>query len=398
MAKVVKQKKEYTAKHEFNKKSHYSDYVKLNREYFGSNPSTLADEYNKQQKKKPIKLTKWVVNVLVICSLVIFVVVSGVVCSLFAGGGSGGYVPTPGNKNAHNFSSLCSRPDVPDSTKVEFSPFVDSKEKAAFLYKISSENITKTPYFTAYNKGLTFMKMGNSDNYIDVDAVIMKTQDEYFNIEYHLKNSVPILDSFIGSAIAKTTDVVTTTRKYVGKNDNSMTYQKVKNNAYDENGVPYAVWDSTVPFSTPETKSLPIPIYNASQEGVFEITKHAINENTISDAEVKYDRKGGFYTVSLTLDHTNPETVANSINDIRAGTGDPNTSYSLIKIDFTVWDNGYLRSFDILEKWDAKIVISLNFELETHWQCSYAEKDCDFASYNDVVIMKNSLKPAPKTR
>ena len=52
MAKVVKQKKEYTAKHEFNKKSHYSDYVKLNREYFGSNPSTLADEYNKKKKPK----------------------------------------------------------------------------------------------------------------------------------------------------------------------------------------------------------------------------------------------------------------------------------------------------------------------------------------------------------
>ncbi len=391
MAKVVKQDKNYTSKYEFNKKSHYSDYVKLNREYFGSNPSTLADEYNKQQKKKPHKLARWIINLMVIFALIVFVVVSGVVCSLFTGGSNGGYVPSEGKDNVHNFSALLVPPDLLDSTEIDLSEFSNAKEKAAYLYSIACQNITDAPYFTAYDKGLTHMRMGNSDNYINVDAVTMKTQDEYFNIEYHLKNSVPILDSFIGAAIAKTTDVITTVRQYVGKYDNSMTYQKVKNNGYDENGVPYAMWDSTVPFSTPETKSLPIPIFNSSQGGVFQMTKQTINVRTISDAEVSHNKKGGFYTVSLTLDHTNPETVADSVNDIRVGTGDPNTSYSLIKIDFTVWNSGYLRTFDILEKWNAKIIISLNFELENHWQCSYSAADCDFTRYNDVIIMKKSL-------
>ena len=389
MAKVVTQKKQYVPRSAFSRKSRYSDYVKLSKEYFGEHPSTLADEYNK--KKKPKKLSRLIVNTLVICSLVIFVVVSSVVCSIFAGGGSGGGYVDSGKENVHNFVGLCIEPDFPSAEKIDVSSLTDAKSKAAYLYEISSRNVTATPYFTAYNKGLLFMRMGSSDNYIDIDAVTLKTQREYFNIEYHLKNSVPILDSFIGEAIAKTTDVITTARHYARAGDDYTTYQKVKNNGYDEQGVPYANWDATIAINTPEVKKLPMTVFNASQGGNYRITKHVITVDTISDAEVAYDARLGFYTVSITLDHTNPATVVYSLDDIRAGTGDTNASYSQIKIDFTVWDTGYFRTFSLLEKWNANMLISLGFQLETNWQCSYNELDCKPDRYHDSKIMKQFL-------
>lgn len=387
MAKVVTQKKQYVPRSAFSKKSRYSDYVKLTKEYFGEHPSTLAEEYNK--KKKPKKLSRLIVNIMVICALVIFVVVLSTVCSVFAGGGGGNYVD-PGKNNVHNFVGLEVEPSL-SSEKIDLSSCPDAKSKAAYLYEISSKNVTDAPYFTSYNKGLLFMRMGSSDNYIDIDAVTLKTQKEYFNIEYHLKNSVPILDSFIGGIISKTTDVVTTARRYARAGDDYTTYQKVKNNEYDENGVPYAAWDATIAINTPEVQKLPETIFNSSQGENYRITKHVITVDTISDAEVTYDAKHGYYTVSLTLDPTNPDTVVDSLDDIRVGTGDKNASYSQIKIDFTVWDTGYFRTFSLLEKWNANVVISLGFQLETNWQCSYNELDCQPDEYRDCAIMKNFL-------
>ena len=351
MAKVVTQKKEYVPKSAFNKKSHYSDYVKLSQEYFGNNPSSAVQQY-KKSKSKPKKLSLLIVNTLVICSLVVLVVVTSVVCIIFAGGGANEYVDNR-IENVHEFIGLAVPPDLNSSQKLDISHLASAREKAAYLYDLCSANATKTPYFTAYNKGLLSLYLGSSGNFIDIDAVTMKTQKEYFNIEYHLKNSVPILDSFIGPMLAKTTDIITTARRYATDKSSKVIYQKVKNNEYDEN--------------------------------------HTITAETISDAEVTYDAKNHFYHVSLTLDPTNPDTIKYSIDDIRAGTGDKNAQYTQIKIDFTVWDTGYFRTFSLVEKWSANLVIALNFQLETNWECSYDERDCQIDTYNDSKIMKQSL-------
>lgn len=387
MAKVVTQKKEYVPKSAFNKKSHYSDYVKLSQEYFGNNPSSAVQQY-KKSKSKPKKLSLLIVNTLVICSLVVLVVVTSVVCIIFAGGGANEYVDNR-IENVHEFIGLAVPPDLNSSQKLDISHLASAREKAAYLYDLCSANATKTPYFTAYNKGLLSLYLGSSGNFIDIDAVTMKTQKEYFNIEYHLKNSVPILDSFIGPMLAKTTDIITTARRYATDKSSKVIYQKVKNNEYDENGVPYASWDAAI--GNPEQKELPMIVFNASQNGNFKITNHTITAETISDAEVTYDAKNHFYHVSLTLDPTNPDTIEYSIDDIRAGTGDKNAQYTQIKIDFTVWDTGYFRTFSLVEKWSANLVIALNFQLETNWECSYDERDCQIDTYNDSKIMKQSL-------
>ena len=387
MAKKPVEKQEYVSQYSFHSKSRYDDYLKANDEYFSKHPTTVAEEY-KKQPKKPKRIAKWIVNVLVIASVVVFVVVGSTLSyTLVVGGGS--YVAT-GEANVHNFSGLCVAPTLTEE-KVDLSPYVSSKEQATYLYSVACRKMTDASYFTAYNRGMLYLKMGSSDNYIDIDAVTMKTQKEYFNIEYHIKNSVPILDSMIGSILESATDIVTTERKYASANGSCTYYQKVKNNSVDDNGIPSAVWEGTLGINDPSVVKKDMTVFNSTQNGVFLLANHTVKPATILDAEVTYDEENGYYTVSATLDHTSYETVENSVKDIRSGTGDNSATYNLIKLNFTVWDTGYMRTFSLVEKWAAKVVISLNFNLETNWECSYSSTDCNLNKYRDAKLMKDAL-------
>jgi hypothetical protein len=383
-------KKTYVPSTLYNTKSHYGDYVKLTKEYFGEHPSTLAEQYNRKPKK-PKKLAKWIVNLMVIASIVIAVVTLSVLCSVFLGGTGGNYSENT-NKNIHNFTSLEVAPTfAADKFSTEGYNYRNKPaEFTEYVYNICAENAKNAPFLTAYNKGLLFMKMGNSDNYVDIDSVIMKSQSQYFSIVYHLKNSIPILDTFIGNTIAKTTDVITSERMYATKDASYMAYQKVKNNSYGADGLPSADWTSFINLNA-TTEHKAVPVFNSSQKGNFEITKQTITANTITDAKVTYNAKDGFYTFTLTLDPDNSETVKNSIADIQTGTGDKNARYTSVTIEFTAWQTGYFRSFDIVEKWSANVLISLNFQLTTGWMFSYADEDCNFTTYKDANDMIKSL-------
>ena len=294
---------------------------------------------------------------------------------------SGSYIKK-GAANVHNFVGLLVEPTLASPTKVDLSDCSTAKEKAEKLYAIAWRNATDTQYFTAYNTGLIRMNMGGSDNYLDIDTVVKKTQKEYYYIEYHLKNSVPILDTIIGDILAKATDIITTERKYASAGSDVMLYQKVKNNEYNEKGEPQANWDATIAINTPVTKELKAPVFNSTQNGVFRLANHTVNARTISDAEVIYHEEEGYYEVTTTLDHTNPETIKDSAADIQAGTGDNNAKYNYLKVNFTVWDTGYLRTLQTVEKWSAKVVLSLNFEMETNWDCSYDRRDCKITPFS----------------
>lgn len=387
MAKKKVEKQEYVSQHSFHAKSRYDDYLKANAAYFAEHDSNAAEEYAKQPKK-PKRIAKWIVNVMVIASLVILVVVASTLSyTLVVSGGS--YV-AKGANNVHNFNGLVVPPTL-SGESIDLTPYESVKEQAAFLYDTAFRNVTDAPYFTAYNTGLLFMRMGSSDNYIDIDTVTMKTQKEYFYIEYHLKNSIPILDSVIGGVLEKATDIITTERKYASSAGSVTYYQKVKNNSVDDNGVPSAVWEGSLGINDPTLVKKNMTTFNTAQEGTFSLTNHVFNPSTILNAEVVHDDENGYYSVSATLDHTSKETVVNSLADIRSGTGDNSATYSLIKIDFTVWDSGYLRTFSMMEKWSAKVVISLNFNMETNWQCSYSSTDCNLNKYHDAKIMKDYL-------
>ena len=378
--KVKKADRIYDPDFSFNQKSHYSDYVRQREEYFTKNPSTVAEAYNKEVKKKPKRLVRWIRQVLVIVSVAILAIILLSV-SIAMASPSGSYIKK-GAANVHNFVGLLVEPTLASPTKVDLSDCSTAKEKAEKLYAIAWRNATDTQYFTAYNTGLIRMNMGGSDNYLDIDTVVKKTQKEYYYIEYHLKNSVPILDTIIGDILAKATDIITTERKYASAGSDVMLYQKVKNNEYNEKGEPQANWDATIAINTPVTKELKAPVFNSTQNGVFRLANHTVNARTISDAEVIYHEEEGYYEVTTTLDHTNPETIKDSAADIQAGTGDNNAKYNYLKVNFTVWDTGYLRTLQTVEKWSAKVVLSLNFEMETNWDCSYDRRDCKITPFS----------------
>ena len=388
------QKNRYVPSESYNEKSHYRDYVEINNSYFGQYPSTLADEFKAEQLRKPHKLSKLIGNVFVIASLVLVIIGVSVIASLFA---SGGTIIDNTNKpldNPHNFVALKVRPDGEPLTKTLKDFNQDEKAFGLYLYRTCAENAKKADYMTAYNDGWIYMSLSNTPNYLDIDSVVMKSQYEYFSEVYHIKNSVPILDSFLGATIAKTTDVVTTERMYAAKNDSFMRYEKVKNNDVDGNGIPYANWDPLI--INIQKKEKAVPVFNDSQNGSFEITKHIAAADTLKEVTVQYNRAEGYYVVTFVYDVDNPETYVNSLADIQAGTGDKNAKYTSIKAEFTVWDNGNFRSFFINEKWSAKVVISLEFELQTNWLFSFDARDCDFNNYPDAALYKNSL--ADKTR
>ena len=389
MAKIVTETKVYTPNPALNNKSHYNDYVILNKQYFGDHPCTLAEEYN-NIPKKPKRLARWIRNIIIICAISFSILLTTSIGMVFSGIIASDFTEK-GRSNIHNFVSLAVNPNFNKNTELENYDYVsDPIGFTEFAYNTCSFNSKNTPFMTAYNSGLLYSQIGNTDNYIDIDAVILKTQEEYFNITYRLKNSVPILDSMIGPVIIKTTDIVTTERWYAHKGDSTVAYQKVKNNGYNANGIPYADWASFINVPA-QTNYKPIITFNSEQNGIYKLIAHNVNKNTITKASVTHNNKEGYYTVSLTLDPTLEETVKDSIDDIRTGTGDKKAHYTLLTIEFTMWDSGYFRTFDMTEKWSANVLMSLNFDLKSAWEFSYNPSDCNFEEYKDALDMKNSL-------
>ena len=376
-----------------NTASHYAEYVNANSQYFSSNPSSIAKEYY----KKPLKLKTlgmWVVRLIVILAIFLAVVTSIAIMPILnifsPGGGDIGEVIYD-YQNIYNYKGLLVAPnDISDlefDLPAKYSELTD-KEFIQFAYEKSLENLKNIDNALIYKQGLLQMALGGSPNYIDIAGNVIKTPTEYFKIDYHLYNNVPILDSFIGSVISKSADVLTGERFYTNSSLNKMHHQKVKNSNRYDNGIPYSTWTNGV-----TTNTLDVPVYRASQAGLFNITNHTIKPSTILDegCEVHYNAKDGYYLVKAVLDLSNPETYKYSLADIITGTGDPNTMYSAVSIEFTVWDTGFLRTFFLTEKWDANLVISMSFDFNTYLYFSYDDSDCSIDKCDDAKAYKNTL-------
>lgn len=374
----------------YSRKSNYGEYLEYNKTYFDKNRNNVAEQYRKEKISKPKRLAKWLVNTLVICSVLVFVISISTVAIVFSGTKTPSYVEFD-EKNIHNFVGLEVMPNLTGTNLANVvSSLSSDAEIAEKLYAICSDNIKHAPFFTAYNKGSFFLQIGTSENYIDLDSVIMKSQKEYFSISYRLNNSIPILDSFIGAIVSKTADVISTERMYAKAKDKHMLYQKVRNSSRNEKGVPSAKWSPIIDIEKDITKKS-VPAFNSSQPGQYTLTNHVVNANTIDTVSVDYNEEEKYYSVKLILKHNLPETIKNSLDDIRVGTGDKNASYTKIAIDFTVWENGYLRSLSMEEQWVANVVLTLDFNLKTNWRCSYNPTDCSFDKYPDSKQTKSDF-------
>ena len=284
-----------------------------------------------------------------------------------------------GFSNVHGFVALTEPPeDVNDVITVDDK--LSQVEQAAYLYRVGSTNAKNAPYLVGCNSGSMTLQMFGQNNYIDLDAVIMKDKTTYFKMDYHLINDAPLASLSQDSTSAE--------RWYYDASMEQMLAQKAYSSVRDEDGVPYATWTDNVSTYTKD-----VPIYTTKQFGIFTITNHTITAETLRSATVTHNDKEGYWEVVCELDLSNPNSVAYSLADIRTGTGDKKAKYTHVSFEYTVWDCGYLRTMCTREDWSAKVFVALQFHMDLNYYFSYYEGDCDMENYPDFVATRDALAP-----
>ncbi len=299
--------------------------------------------------------------------------------------------------NPHGFTKLGIRPNKDgelDFGDLSAKSEQELKEIAVILYDTATVNFKNNNCVIYDNQEATMSVLG-IENIMKVDSVTMKTNEEYFRIDYRLRKSTPFIDMFstYGKKINDSLEMILTERMYATKNSEKMTYQKVKNSNLNENSVPYAIWDSGDYSIVEEMRD--VPAFNSEQEGAYSLTAHTIKASTIEAATVEYDEEKGYYTVKITLDITNEETSANALDNIRNGSGDKNASFDMLDVEVTVWNNGYFRDFRMTENWTAHAmgIAFLEFSslFKYNMYFSYDETDCNLHAYQDYLDMMAAI-------
>lgn len=343
----------------------------------------------RRKLKKPTKI------LLIVVSCVLIVVLSGVgVLIYMQNQKTTNYVPA--EQNRHNFEGLLARPSFSGTVNSDI-PEDETEliDYAYNLYALAMANAKSCEEMLAFSNCSTVFSVIGISNYIDLDIVLLKNQDEYFRIDYRLKNNVPFLNiKAFAKQINDSLDLVITERYYATTSMENMAYQKVKNAYTDENNLPYADWTSA-DYALTE-KELPKQVYSSTQEGNFTLVGYTVSPETIKSAVVSHNKKDKYYSVDMIFDCTVPSLTADVINLIRDGSNDPNANYNEMKMTFTVWDNGYLRSLKSYETWSAAAlgVSALKFEssFDYSWMISYNQNDCDMTKCADLILMKSQLK------
>lgn len=342
-------------------------------------------------KKKMNKLTK--VFIIIISCVLVVVLAAGGVLIYMQSQKSTNYVPA--EQNRHNFEGLLVRPSFAGAVDADI-PENETEiiEYAYSLYTEAMTNAKDCEKMLAFSNCATIFSVIGVSNVIDLDIVILKNQNNFFRIDYRLKNNVPFLNiKAFAKQINEGLDLVITERYYTDTSMDAMIYQKVRNSSVDENNIPSADWASS-DFPITE-KELPKQVYNSSQDGPFTLVGYDVSPETIKSAVVTHNKKDKFYSIDLVFDCDVPSLTADVINLIRDGSGDPNAHYNEMTMTFTVWDNGYLRSLKSYETWSAAAlgVSALKFEsiFDYNWMISYDETDCDMSKCADLQLMKSHL-------
>lgn len=293
-----------------------------------------------------------------------------------------------------SFESLGVRPDEDSLDLGEVPSDVAAlKEFAVMLYNLGGTNAKNAEALAAHCNCQMKMDVANTLNYVDIDAAIIKTQEEFFRIDYRLERDLPFAEALGG--LAKLVDMILTERFYTNTDMDYLVYQKVRNSAIDENDAPYAVWDD--PKDKLKEEQREVPVYNSMQDGVFEVIAYTPNVDAINNVSIEYveSEEGNYYKVALEFDPQNDLLVSRVIDSIRTGAMDDNAYYSKINYSFELWDNGYFKTITIGENWNAHAMgislFSFNTESLYNWTFSYNEDDADPSAYKDCVDAKTMI-------
>lgn len=290
-----------------------------------------------------------------------------------------------------SFRSLGVRPDEDALTFDEIPTDAnDLKQFAYELYMLGGTNAKTAAALAAYCTCQMKMDVMNILNYVDIDASIIKTQDEFFRIDYRLERDLPFKEKL--GVLADSLDMVLTERFYTNTDMDYLAYQKVQNSHIDENDSPSADWSA---ISKEEQRE--VPVYNSTQDGIFEVIAYTLSADAISTVSIEYvgSENGNYYSVKLVCDPSNTALTERVIGSIREGSMDDNAYYSKIEYDFELWDNGYFKSIRVGERWDAQAMgmkfLGFSTESVYNWSFSYDEADASPDGYKDCAAAKEAI-------
>ncbi len=303
-------------------------------------------------------------------------------------------------ENPHGFANLGVRPNIDRMIDISSSDLnkmsADELKATAFMLYDTAMTNFKENDVVIYDNCLTSFAVMGLENKVNIDSVTFKTDEEYFRIDYRLKNTTPLLDAMpkFEKQINDSLELVLTERQYANVTQEKLIYQKVKNALLDDKSIPYADWENSKDY--PVTEELrDKPVFSPVQEGKYSLTAHKVSVETMAKAEIKYHYAEGYYEVKISLDTTNPETSAAAVGNIREGSGDENANFDKLDITFTVWDSGFMRSYQMDEGWKAAAlgIELLKFESMFHYNMyfSYSEEDTDLENYPDYLSFMEDL-------
>lgn len=263
------------------------------------------------------------------------------------------------------------------------------KGYAVMLYNTGGTSAKNADALAAYSSCIMKMTVLNIDNYVDIDSSIIKTQDEYFRNDYRLEKDLPF-KRLLGNEIAAKLEMVLAERVYTDTDMEYLAYQKVRNSERGENDIPTADW------SSPEEQERDVPVYNSTQDGIFEVMGYNVTTDAVLSATVEYieSEQGNYYSVSMSLNTAYEPLTERVIGAIRSGSQDANAAFKTITYEFELWDNGYFKSVHIFEYWTAKAMGKIAFATESdyNWQFSYDADDANPDTFADCVAYKKELK------
>ena len=303
------------------------------------------------------------------------------------------------NNNTDSGYQICSytspylevAPDVDDDMELGDIPTDEAalKSMAVNIYEIANENDQLVEGRLYYSTCTSSNVSAGMDNKIDLIIFSLKDGEEYFRIDYRVKNNVPLFN-IVGKSMERnlneSLNLVLAERIYYNNAvGGDCIKQTVKNADRDENIMPYADW------SNPQEDVVDVPAYLESQmddDNYYKRCAHDISEETIKSVTITHNDELGYYTVSLNVDTDKACTVTNE--DIRAGSGDSNAKYVELLVEYEVWDSGYYKSYHEYSRWTGKAigVFAIESSFDYHDVYSYNVADYDIDTFADAKAAK----------
>lgn len=262
-------------------------------------------------------------------------------------------------------------------------------EFVANLYKIACENYQKTENVAYMVKASTLMldiinvpsyrfcvKNGEVQSYLEFSFI-----DETDNA------GVAFISAIMGAAKPESTQYALATYT-----DSTMDYA-VKRNVVLGKTAEYINYtaneDGTVTFdvdwSTPEVSESDKPVFCASQAEKYQNTDHTITVETIKSAKITYNEEEGYYRCEMELD-PDLAPAERTLPKLKEGANDT-AHYTKLTQIMEVWDNGYFKYFNAIDKWEADMGIPVTSTIDFKTTYYYDEERTNVENYQYMVEM-----------